>query len=766
MKHKMLLIAAMAALIPLAAGCSGADGTDGANGTNGTDGTPGAAGNNGTDAVDDGTIMGTVKDGAGAFIDGVTVTTTPASSSGTSDASGVFSLIDVPIGVYAVTASKTGYEDFTLAGVGIGAGSTTNISLTLVPAQDSAVISGTVSDAVGGPVLGAIVGVDGQTVTATTDATGAFTLTGVTAGPVFVNATPPAGSMFLPTEDREAVWASGGKTVTGVALTFSSRQSDTATYVGPSVCGGCHADNATGVTGSAHHRSLARDTSRMRYLSTMWPAVGATIDPVKTGVSPLDGTTVVSIYLCQNSAGAYAMKFGGTANCMDTSTGTLVPVSGTYGGEGNGGIDNIPNVGVFKQRFFAKLADVPAAASWTYTAGKDKDYLVLPVQITESGNAISYGGYHGSNWATRGRTFSKKCAGCHNSGLKVEWDSSNNVTSYDYDDFNVGCENCHGPGSDHVAASSADKPLHILTPNNFTAAAERQLCGACHAADAGKSNDPDGGFGYPYNAANAALVGGGVWVPGVYDLIDYIKGYGVSTEASADGGFHSWPDQKHGLAHRQQEAMLNLSVHTNNPYDKLTCGSCHDNHSLQQGPGETVEEAADGSEIVYSGLTFRNNMMCLACHATHGPYANVSKTDVAMIFANAGGTVTKGGTQVTPTAADVEAAYGAIAGSVTEHMQETAGMGLAAYTPLDDALPVGRCSSCHMPKTAKSGGWTMGVDAQGKTALVEGDQSSHVFDIIWPYESSFLKKPSGGADTDIMPNSCGACHEGSRVSGD
>jgi len=98
-------------------------------------------------------------------------------------------------------------------------------------------------------------------------------------------------------------------------------------------------------------------------------------------------------------------------------------------------------------------------------------------------------------------------------------------------------------------------------------------------------------------------------------------------------------------------------------------------------------------------------------------------------------------------------------------MEDEVNMGVAAYNPLNDNLPVGRCQSCHMPKTGKSGGYTTGVDGNGDSALIEGDQGSHAFDIIWPWQSAALKKSSGGTDTDIMPNSCGKCHEGSRLSG-
>ena len=38
------------------------------------------------------------------------------------------------------------------------------------------------------------------------------------------------------------------------------------------------------------------------------------------------------------------------------------------------------------------------------------------------------------------------------------------------------------------------------------------------------------------------------------------------------------------------------------------------------------------------------------------------------------------------------------------------------------------------------GGYTTGLDALGNEALVEGDQASHVFDVIWPFQST----PSAG----------------------
>lgn len=141
--------------------------------------------------------------------------------------------------------------------------------------------------------------------------------------------------------------------------------------------------------------------------------------------------------------------------------------------------------------------------------------------------------------------------------------------------------------------------------------------------------------------------------------------------------------------------------------------------------------------------------------------------DVALVFLDDGGAVSEGGVELlraSYTDAEVFDARLAIATAVGDHMGTYAGMTLGIYDPTNDALPVGRCTSCHMPKVAKSGGWTTGLDFNGESAMVEGDQTSHVFDIVWPAASAALVPSANGVDTNIMPNSCGQCHESSRIS--
>ena len=261
--------------------------------------------------------------------------------------------------------------------------------------------------------------------------------------------------------------------------------------------------------------------------------------------------------------------------------------------------------------------------------------------------------------------------------------------------------------------------------------------------------------------------------------------------------------------------MLQYSKHANNNSEQITCSSCHDSHSTFLGNPKATELVTNAS-WQFASADFRNNVLCLSCHAGSGDFASVTKQDVANVHLGAGGTVTKDGIAVTPSSATLN-----VASAVTAHMSSRAGMILKApnvYNPTADTTvagntagatyvvnaakivtngPVGRCTSCHMPKVAKSGGYFNDVDVNGLLALVESDQASHTFDIIMPsttpplgsggptfqsgsYNYKAMNLPGGLTPSNpayvataakvgkrydyygYMPNSCSKCHLGAR----
>jgi len=86
-------------------------------------------------AIAMGTIAGTVRDASGQPLSGVNVTVLGTAFSDITDASGRYTIIDVPVASprYIITASKSGYLEAQAGNIDVSAGMTTTLDLTLQP---------------------------------------------------------------------------------------------------------------------------------------------------------------------------------------------------------------------------------------------------------------------------------------------------------------------------------------------------------------------------------------------------------------------------------------------------------------------------------------------------------------------------------------------------------------------------------------------------------------------------------------------------------
>ena len=690
-----------------------------------------------------------------------------------------------------------------------------------------ATISGKVKDVKGAGVKGATVMVAGQNAKATTAPDGSFKVDGVNPGLVYLTVKTPS-QVYLDSETLKSIPVKAGANVSGVEITLSGRPGSAATYVGMQACIGCHDtklfNSLNGSThAAAHSRFVTEGTSHMVY-SDMWPGPDSNYLPrdpkgnLLKVQDPLDGKGMVNVVLCTKGSGAnreYLFKFypeqkdgaslkEDNLDCTNKPENAVwIPVAATIGGEGNWGegyadqnhkvADRYPNFGEGKQRFMAKIQDVPVIAKWmkdngVSREGQKQDYICfLPVYIMQDGTpkgsktlaksdvgAPMFWQKSPGNWATPDNTLSRNCAGCHATGVKLETKDfpgyKSIVTSWDYKDMNITCERCHGPGSEHAKTSDKTK---IIAPKYLTAKAGNELCGQCHGSHDGKSENPMGIYKPPFDAKYKDSLGYGFFVPGVYDLATFYLNFdkpsaGLESDWK-EGTFHTWPDQTHGRAHSMEISELRRSAHWNNSSEKLTCYACHDAHTLDGGPASLKAGGYDFASAAYG-----NNTLCLICHAASGQFKDISKADVAVLQLDAVRKVAKDGADVSVKPKDAFLARNRVARSVAKHMQVGAGMGGALYTPDDPKMPVGNCASCHMPKTGKlqdvnvDAQYHLDFDKNGKSAVAEGNLASHVFDIIWPGQSAILKNPdpSKGKDYDIMPNSCSKCHAFARTSGD
>ena len=127
-----------------------------------------------TIALKVGTISGTVKDALNNAISGASVTTLTGGYTATTNSSGVYTLSNVVLGTYSVTASMSGFNSQTLNNIVVqqNTTTTTNFSLTVQPGT----ISGFVRNASNAALAGATVSTSTGGYTTTSAADGSYTL--------------------------------------------------------------------------------------------------------------------------------------------------------------------------------------------------------------------------------------------------------------------------------------------------------------------------------------------------------------------------------------------------------------------------------------------------------------------------------------------------------------------------------------------------------------------------------------------------------------
>ena len=167
------------------------------------------------------------------------------------------------------------------------------------------------------------------------------------------------------------------------------------------------------------------------------------------------------------------------------------------------------------------------------------------------------------------------------------------------DEINIGCESCHGPGSEHVA--NGGRSRFIVNPQYLSAERSSLVCGRCH--------DRRQGYGGPTVGYTQALSEGGELArPGIsrHELITQYtdpikKGPTMSRAGRAD---NIWPDDIHSNKPRQQYSDFLKSTMYRNDRLLVTCSDCHDLHGDTPYPRWLIHDADDPA-----------SPLCQRCHA-------------------------------------------------------------------------------------------------------------------------------------------------------
>lgn len=218
---------------------------------------------------------------------------------------------------------------------------------------------------------------------------------------------------------------------------------------------------------------------------------------------------------------------------------------------------------IWKQRYFTKVGDdyFPEPVQWDITHQRWLPYFVPT---------------NGDWWApfyppdNMKRPTGPTCDGCHSVGYDIQ---TKQVT-----EWNVGCERCHGPGSEHVAHPTRD---NIYNPALLDYVSANDTCIQCHSQGRPLKIPLEGKY-YDWPVGYQV----GLRLQDFWQLEEHTLG---------ETTFTHFPD---GTAHKNR-MQGNDFVQSVMYRRGITCFSCHDVHGTTN----------------YAQLRKPASQLCLDCHA-------------------------------------------------------------------------------------------------------------------------------------------------------
>jgi predicted CXXCH cytochrome family protein len=229
----------------------------------------------------------------------------------------------------------------------------------------------------------------------------------------------------------------------------------------------------------------------------------------------------------------------------------------------------------WKQRYFIRGGDdyYPAPAQWDILNRVWRPYFVAP---NTDWWGVHYPATQGDNTK---RPTGPLCDGCHSVNY--------NVQTRQPTEWNVGCEKCHGPGSEHVARPAR---TNIINPVHLDFVRANDTCLQCHTQGQPLSN-PIGGQYFD-------------WPVGFHQGLELKNFWKLEEHKAGEATFTHFAE---GTAHKNR-MQANDFVDSVMYRRGVTCFSCHDVH----GTGNNADLLKPVGQI------------CLTCHgpsSPNGPHA-------------------------------------------------------------------------------------------------------------------------------------------------
>ena len=404
----------------------------------------------------------------------------------------------------------------------------------------------------------------------------------------------------------------------GVVTSETEPQAEEATYVGMQTCieAGCHADyrNETYSGAAAFqqtmHAKIHQRPTPENVIIDEWFENDTVLEFNDIHVRRSPGDTFYIGLSKQGTIDQYFINMYTTGPYAD-STG-WIKVAYNYGGNG------------WLQRFLLEVDGnyYPAPFQYVMKSYRDTTTISYDVYYLDLARWYSYSSkIDAMVFHERGtesflkESWDKRCAACHVNGFDVERIEINDSTTKWYaewvgskgtdsavKDINIaiGCESCHGPGSNH-AAEPEDKDFQkaispklwdLTDQSRFWTDRKLDVCNQCHNRHASTEKLHT----YQYDDAN-----GIPYTPGNM-LNDYVN------DPIADASY--WGDGKTSEAHHQTGQDYWRSAHYSEHVFSNGCFDCHSAHNNTEYP----------YQLDRNWYSLKKGEGCLAvgCHSSFG----------------------------------------------------------------------------------------------------------------------------------------------------
>jgi hypothetical protein len=198
-------------------------------------------------------------------------------------------------------------------------------------------------------------------------------------------------------------------------------------------------------------------------------------------------------------------------------------------------------------------------------------------------------GYENDTLSRWNRAIEPECLSCHSSQVRFAKDYQNRYTDPPFAQAGVGCERCHGPGSEHVAGRGA-----LVNPATLEPVKRDAVCAQCHMS----------------GEARIARVG--------KKFLDYRPGEELSSYVS----YFVYGDDRAVKSTNYVEKLATSRCKIASG-DRLWCGACHDPHRV---PAAQERVAWYRSKCLSCHAPDRceRGVDCAGCHMPKSPVQGVA----------------------------------------------------------------------------------------------------------------------------------------------